>query len=343
MEALLRRLPEHGITGTAALSGTEGTALLDAARDHGWTAVRVDMERAVRPFADLVALRRLRRLAAGHDLVHAHAAKAGALARLALRDGPPVIYAPHGFYFTYHPEGSRPYRRYLALERALASRTAVLHCVSEEERRVAQAYGLGGRSPAVVLQNPVSPRPRPVDRDAVRASLGVSAGERLVVMVARLAPPKDPLTFVRAAALLPHGVRAVLVGDGPLAADARAAAGARVLLTGARDDARDVAAAADVVVLASDSEALPLTLCEAVADGVPVVATDLPGCREAAGAGGVYVPAHDPAALAVAVARLLRDDAARARLAADGVAHARRFDEDRWVDAVVAAYAAGRG
>jgi glycosyltransferase involved in cell wall biosynthesis len=99
-----------------------------------------------------------------------------------------------------------------------------------------------------------------------------------------------------------------------------------------------VAAAADVVVLASHSEALPMTLCEAVTDGVPVVATDLPGCREAAGDGGLFVPPRDEAALAAAVATLLRDDELHARLSASGRAHAARFDEERWLDGVVATY-----
>jgi glycosyltransferase involved in cell wall biosynthesis len=249
-----------------------------------------------------------------------------------------VIYAPHGFYFTYHPEGSRSYRRYLALERALASRTAALHCVSHAELRVATEHGLLGRSPAHVLPNPVTSVARDAERCELRRSLGVADGERLVVMVARLVAPKDPETFARAAVMLPADTRCVLVGDGPLAGVARQIGGARLHRAGARDDARRVAAAADVVVLASHSEALPMTLCEAVTDGVPVVATDLPGCREAAGDGGLFVPPRDEAALAAAVATLLRDDDLHARLSASGRAHAARFDEERWLDGVVATY-----
>jgi len=345
IEALLRRLPEHGIGGTAALSSTEGTDLLDAAATHGWTVERVDMRREIAPLADLGALRRLRRLGDGHDLVHAHAAKAGALARVALGGRLPVIYSPHGFYFTYHEPGSPKYRRYLAFEKRLAGRTASLHCVSSAEAQTAVEHELAPLpfGPHLIY-NPVPPACRVSvahSRDRWGA-LKVPMDAPLVVMIARLAEPKDPLTFIRAAAHVPTelGARFVLVGDGPLLDSARAEAEGHenVHLLGHVPDAGALLAGADVAVLTSASEGLPLTLVEAVAVGIPVVASDLPGGREASGPGGRYVPRSSPTALAHEITRFLTDSAHRDAHAAAGRRHAAQFDEDTWIARMVALY-----
>ncbi len=338
LEALLRRLPERGISGTAALSGTEGLALIDVARQHGWDTVRLDLRREISPVRDAGAGLKLRRLARGHDIVHAHAAKAGALARLALplRKGVPVIYSPHGFFFTYHAEGSAPWRRYLALEQRLAPRTTLLHCVSAAERDVAVEHGLATEEACHVLPNPVPP---PIARGDTKLP-DLPADRPLVVMVARLVPPKDPLTFVRAAAHVPQA-RFVLVGDGELAAPARAAAKAAntdVLFLPPETPVRALLAGTRVAVLTTASEALPLFLIEALAEGIPAVTTDLPGCRDAAADAALYIPPNDAPALAAAITRLLADAPLHTRLTAAAHARAPHFEETAWTDGLVAMY-----
>ncbi len=345
LEALLRCLPERGVRGTAALSGIEGDALLDVARAHGWDTVRLDLRREISPVRDAHAGLKLRRLTRGHDLVHAHAAKAGALARVALplRKGVPVIYTPHGFYFTYHDEGSAAWRRYLGLEQRLAPRTTLLHCVSYAERDVAVEHGLATEEGCHVLANPLPPP----SGNAPAALPQPDAERPLVVMIARLAEPKDPVTFVRAAALAAAAAAAagvdraryVLVGDGPLrgavaAADPRGLV--QVLPPGTR--VRELLAGARVAVLATRSEALPLSLVEALAEGVPIVASDIPGCHAAAGDAALYVPPGDAAALSDAVCQLLGDAPLHARLAVAARARAPLFDEGRWADGLVAMY-----
>ncbi len=339
LEATFRRLPARGVTGTAVLSGLEGTEMLDVAKKHGWDVVRLDMKREVRFFSDAAAFFKLRRLLRGHDLVHAHAAKAGALARV-VRPSAPIVYAPHGFYFTYFAEGSRERARYLGVEKRLARGTALLHCVSASERDVAIQHGLlRDASDAVVLPNPIPPR----RADAARVA-PPPADANVVLMAARLAEPKDPLTFVRAAGLVDAALKAtfLLVGEGPLLADAKEEAAklppGRVVFVPANADVRTLLAGSRVAVLASNSEAMPLFLLEALAEGVPAVATDLPGCREASGDAALYVPPGDAASLADAVARLLRDAAARRRLSKEAKSRAPLFDEDRWVDGLVAMY-----
>jgi glycosyltransferase involved in cell wall biosynthesis len=338
LEAMFRRLPPRGIEGTAVLSGLEGTEILDVARKHGWDVLRLDLKRDVSLFSDALAMWRLRREFGLHDVVHAHAAKAGALVRLA-RPRVPVVYAPHGFYFSYHAEGSKEWSKYLALEKRLAPGTSLLHCVSEAERDLAVRLGLIDAPDAVVLPNPVSPR-RADAADAAAPPPGV----HVVVMAARLAEPKDPLTYVRAARLVDASLSAqfLLVGEGPLLAAARDEAAklppGRVVFVPASADVRTLLAGSHLAVLSSKSEALPMFLLEALAEGVPSVASDLPGCREAAGDAAVYVPPGDAVAMADAITRLLRDEKLRSEMSKAATKRVALFDEDRWVDGLVAMY-----
>jgi len=343
LEAMFRRLPARGVTGTAVLSGLEGTEMLDVARKHGWDVVRVDMKREVSFVSDGLAFLKLRRRVRGHDLVHAHAAKAGGLVRIARPDAP-IVYAPHGFYFTYHPEGSKAWNKYLALEQRLAPGAKLLHCVSAAERDAAVRHGLVfDAEDAVVLPNPIPPRraDAPLTTKTVTPS---ESDERVVLMAARLAEPKDPLTFVRAAGLVDASLNArfLLVGEGPLLDAAKAEAAklpaGRVVFVPAKADVRTLLAGSRVAVLSSNSEAMPLFLLEALAEGVPAVATDLPGCREASGDAALYVPPGDAAALAESVTRLIGDASLRRRMAKAATNRAPLFDEDRWLDGLVAMY-----
>ena len=125
-----------------------------------------------------------------------------------------------------------------------------------------------------------------------------------------------------------------MVGDGPDRPEVEAEIRAleisdAVELAGYARDVPDLLAAADVFVLSSRSEGAPFSILEAMAAGLPVVATDVGGVGElvADGETGLLVPAGDPARLAEALRSLLADAALRRRLGAAGLARAReRFD-----------------
>ena len=169
----------------------------------------------------------------------------------------------------------------------------------------------------------------------------------LVIGVGRLAAPKDPLTLVEALQRLERGsFRALLVGDGPLREDVTAAvhgAGLEddVVLAGERRGLGALLAGADVFVLASRSEGLPISVLEAMAAGLPVVASDVGGVAEAVvdGKTGLLVPPGDSGALAEALHALLGDPASRRTMGAAGRARARaHFDLPRFRDDHVALY-----
>lgn len=287
----------------------------------GSGAVFHDVPIADRPRAsDIEAVRRLRALARGADVVHAHGLRAGALVVLAARSLPSG--ARPRLVVTLHnlPVGGRAIRAVSAvLEHVVARGADVVLGVSGDLVERARARGAREAARALV---PAPPLPHPVhDRAQVRDALGVPAGAALLVTVARLAPQKGLDLLADSAALLarssgPEPVW-VVAGDGPLAEPLQARIDGEdlpVRLLGRRTDVADLLAAADVVVSTAVWEGQPIAVQEALQLGAPVVATDAGGTREVTGDAAVLVPVGDAARLADALDGILRDPDRRAAL-----------------------------
>jgi glycosyltransferase involved in cell wall biosynthesis len=145
-----------------------------------------------------------------------------------------------------------------------------------------------------------------------------------ILMVSRFDRPKDHLTLLQAVQRLKsksHSVELILAGDGRLrneqeALTLRLGISDSVSFLGTRTDVAELMGTSDVLVLATFSEGLPIVLLEGMAAGIPVVATDIPPCREALHGGrcGVLVPPRDPEALASAIENLLQDRQQRDKL-----------------------------
>jgi glycosyltransferase involved in cell wall biosynthesis len=288
----------------------------------------VDLRHVRRPIApgrDLRGLHELRALfrRLRPHIVHANSSKAGILGRLAasLAGVPVRIFTVHGWAFGAHEGVSATV--YRVADRAVRPLTTAFVCVAERDRQLGLAARTCSASTTFVIPNgvdvPDSPPVRP-------------AGTRpRIVSVGRLQAPKDPLTSVRALAELPRGsFEAVVVGDGPdrpvLAAEIRRLGLEQAVeLAGTRDDVHRCLEAAHVFVLSSRSEGLPLSILEAMAAGLPVVASDVGGVAEVVedGVTGLLVPPGDPRALAGALRAVLADPALRQRLGESGWERAR--------------------
>jgi glycosyltransferase involved in cell wall biosynthesis len=296
------------------------------------------------PLHDAAALSALTRRVGRFDLVHAHAAKAGALGRVAaaLR-GVACVYTPHCFPFVGEVTAARRHAT-TAAERALARVTETIVCVCEAERRAAIAHriAVGGRLEVVLNGCP------PCSEGDVDPAVGaLQARGPVVAAVASLRRQKRLDVLVDAAPLIRAAVptaQVAIVGDGPEAArllERDASLGGHVTFLPFVPPSSRALRALDVYVLPSGWEALPIGILEAQACGVPQVVTDVGGNREAVTADtGVVVPPGDPRALAAAVVGILRDRERRTVMAeASRRRHAAAFTVDRMCDATAAVYA----
>lgn len=276
----------------------------------------VEVDIGSRPHAvrDLAALRRLRSLAAGVDVVHAHGLRAGSLSVLC--PGPVVV--------TWH--NAVDGRLGAVLEQLVARRAAVTLAASPDLAERAREAGGRDVRDAPVAAPPLTP-----------TGVDPGLGHPLVLAVGRLHPQKGYDVLVRALPALGDAVVAV-AGDGPLEGELRRTA-PQVHWLGRRDDVADLLAAADVVVLPSTWEARSLTAQEALRAGRPLVATAVGGIPDLVGDGAVLVPPGDPHALGAAVRRLLDDPVEAAAVAARGRAVADSWPtEADTVAQVVAVY-----
>ncbi|MBW8486895.1 glycosyltransferase [Actinomadura parmotrematis] len=281
----------------------------------------------------LAEARRLRGLVAAFDpdVVHLHSAKAGLAGRLpGVAGDRRVVFQPHGWSWL---AGSGPLGPVsLAWERYAAHRADAVVCVGAGELEQGRAAGVRGAFH--MIRNGVDrDRFRPAGaegRAAARAALGVPPSARLAVCIGRLTRQKGQDVLLAAWPLVRErrpDAELVLVGDGDAADQLRGQAGPGVLLVPAVADPRPWLAAADVVVMPSRWEGLPLAALEALAVGRSLVASDVPGLAEVVAPGrGALVPAEDAAALAAAVAERLSAPGLADAEGAAGAAAAAGFD-----------------
>jgi glycosyltransferase involved in cell wall biosynthesis len=272
-----------------------------------WLRMR-SLVHPVRPHLDMAALGELcyalRRLKP--DLVCAHTAKAGSLARAAARiHHIPSVFTPHGWSMCDRAS-LRPNALYCCAER-LAGRlgTRVIN-VCEFERMLARQYGVCPARALELVYNGIAElelaRVRPVD-DQPPA----------MVMVARFAAQKDHATLLQAlSGLLSMEWRLLLVGAGELqprvAAQVSALGlGRRVSILPPQSDVNRLLMEAQIFVLSTNFEALPISILEAMRAALPVVATNVGGISESVrhDETGLLVARGDVAGLRDALARLL--------------------------------------
>lgn len=269
------------------------------------------------PRALLAGVRAVRRelRTARPELVHVHNVKAALVVRLAglARPRPPVVVTLHGVPDADYTPSARILRR---------SADVVVAVSSGVRDRLIDAGFPGAR--VRVIENAVRPHVLP-DRAVARAELALPALAPVAVCLARLAPPKRHDLLVAAWAAAPADALLLLAGDGPHRPAIEAAAAAagladRVRLLGAREDVGTLLAAADLCVLASDSEGLPISVLEAMAAGVPTVVSAVGGLPDALPGAACLVEPGSAAALADGIRTVLADAALRDRLVAAGSA-----------------------
>ena len=308
----------HGqVRFSAAIGGPEGSPLERALRElQVPTCSLPGLRNSLNPWRLLISLRALLALLGQErpDVIHAHSAVAGVLARLAGQWLQlPVVYTVHGFGFKPQAPASVRHSAFLA-EALLAAWTTRMVCVSEHERGLASRLPMDPQRVEVV--------PNALADVPWRSQPGQA--EASVVMVARMAAPKRHDLLLRALPLLAaQGLQpnVHLLGDGPQRSAHEALAAqlptGQVLFAGDVHDVPERLAGHAVLVLLSDHEGLPLSLIEGMRAGMAIVASRLPGVQELLHDGeSALLVDNTPEAVAQALQRLLSDAALRARLGA---------------------------
>ncbi|MDH3592452.1 MAG: glycosyltransferase family 4 protein [Planctomycetota bacterium] len=275
------------------------------------------------------------------DLVHTHSSKAGLIGRLAARLAgvPVVVHTAHGWSFN-RTQPAHVRRALATLERACAALTDRLVMVSRRNLDQGLALGIGRPGQYAVVRSgiDVAAHRRPAeDRQTTRTALGLEADQILVGTIACFKPQKAPLDFVRAAAAA-HArcgrLRFVMAGDGELRGEVAALVrelGLQEIIRplGWRRDVVELLHAMDVFLLTSRHEGLPRVVLQAMAAGVPVVATDVDGTPEVVRdrRTGLLVPPERPREAADRVLELAGDGPLRQQIAEQAVRELREeFD-----------------
>jgi glycosyltransferase involved in cell wall biosynthesis len=279
-----------------------------------------ELVRAVSPARDARALVKLVRIFKhiAPDIVHTHSSKAGILGRWAARLAgvPAIVHTIHGHGF--HTEQARvPYWIFRGLETVTGRITTRIIVVSRANLETGLRDGLFREEQTVLVRSGIPLRAfgEDVGGGSLRAELGLPPGAPVAGMVACLKAQKAPVDFVAVARRVADRISSahfVLVGDGELRNAVEAEVDRQLLrgrfhLLGWRRDIPAILAGLNVFVLTSLWEGLPRVIPEAMASGLPVVATRVDGTPEAVadGVSGYLVPAHDVETMADRVAFIL--------------------------------------
>jgi glycosyltransferase involved in cell wall biosynthesis len=302
--------------------------------------------------AATAALRRLLRTRRP-DVLHTHTSKAGTTGRVAaMLSGSArpraVVHTYHGHVLSgyFSPRRERFYR---LVERALAPTADALVAVSTEVRDELVSFGVAPSSKFTVIPYGFD-LDRRIDtsaptRAAKRDEIGVAPDTFVIGWAGRMTAIKRPEDLVQVLALVDDAVL-VLAGDGELRGDIellaqRLGVADRVRPLGYVEDMGSWYAAFDVFLLTSANEGAPVVAIEALAGGIPVVATAAGGTVNVVDDGetGLLAPIGDVGALADHVRRLRDDAELHARFGAEGRRRMReRFSTDRMVDDVERLY-----
>lgn len=278
------------------------------------------------------------------DLVHAHMYRAEVIGvRAAVAAGVPVIMA------TVHSSRVRSESDIALLASLTPSMDRLIVPSESIQRKVVGEGRVGARFAVIPNGVDLSRFASPAPACALRREFGIPASASLLGVVARLEPEKGHRYLIEAMPTILAGAPdtwLAVVGEGSSLGPLRELASAlgvahRVIFTGRREDVSALTADLTVAVLPSLREAQGISILEAMARRVPVVASSVGGIPEVitSGVDGVLVPPADPAALAAAVLELLGDEALRRRIGEAGYATVRdRFSIDAMVRRIQAVY-----
>jgi glycosyltransferase involved in cell wall biosynthesis len=330
------------------ITGREGVLVEDANRLQGVTRYYLpSLIREVNPVQDFKALLEIRRILIKEKpiLVHTHSSKAGIIGRWAAKFAgvPFIIHSIHGFGFHDH-QNSLQQKLFIFLERITSPITTRFIAVSRANIEKGIRLNLFHPSQVSLIRSGIeitSFRDIVVDRPAKLKELNLPPDVPLVGMIACFKPQKAPLDFIEMVHLVHKQIpqaRFLMVGDGELRPQIESriqelGLSRVVYLTGWRRDVSEILHLLNILVLTSLWEGLPRVFPQAMAAGIPIVATCVDGAPEAVrdGLNGYLLPPRDIKGLAEKVIYLLQHPDLARKMGQEGTRWVEEFDSDKMV------------
>jgi glycosyltransferase involved in cell wall biosynthesis len=270
--------------------------------------------RRINPVRDVLAYFELKKIVAEYqpDLIHTHTFKAGLLGRL-LMTQTPNAHTFHGHLLTDPEFSGLKQRVIIAIEKALARRSAALITVGEKVSEELLAVGIGKREQYLSIASEIDP----IDfssRGSAREKFGIEDENQVVVVwMARLVGVKNPYLAIEVAKLLPKALF-LISGGGDLYEQLKMDAPANVRVLGWQEPA-EVIPAGDIFLSTSVNEGVPYSILEAQSFGLPVVSVRAGAVEEVVIETETgYVTDASAAQVAARIQSLIRDPATRLKM-----------------------------
>lgn len=315
---------------TGPQTGPEGSLIEDAYSRKLRLIIENNLVREIRPIKDLSAFIRLflfmRRNK--YTIVHTHSSKAGILGRWAawLAGVPIIIHTVHGWGF-HDYQNAWLKKSYILAERLTLLITDKLIAVAKKDIEKGVSAGIGSKSDYALIRSGIELdfyRNSKKTSKQVRCELGIPEHAKVIGTVTRLSPQKSPLTFVKTAISVIKRIPDayfVMVGDGPLRHQIedtlqKADIADHVILTGVRRDVPELLHSFDLFLLTSLWEGLPRVIPQAMAAGVPVIASKVDGSAEIIkhNVNGLLVEPNDVESISDEITELLNSPHSTPRL-----------------------------
>jgi glycosyltransferase involved in cell wall biosynthesis len=335
-------------------TGSEGS-IIDEVRNRNIPLfLESSLVREINPLKDMIALCRLIRLIKKHkyQIVHTHSSKAGIIGRWAawLAGVPVVVHTVHGWG---HHDHQHPLVRkfYIFLEKLTLKITDQLIAVSGKNISKGLNDGIGRYEDYSVIRSGIElerfGHPQ-IDRQTMRKQLGIPLDATVIGTVTRLSPQKAPLDFIQAASILAQkceNMYYIMVGDGPLFDSVIQKAqenniAKKLIMTGLRRDIPELMNCFDIFVLSSLWEGLPRVIPQAMASGLPVIATNIDGSAEIISSekNGILVPPGQPDCIANAVMKILDNPQIRKDLTRTALKTVNEYSAEKMVALIETLY-----
>ena len=286
-----------------------------------------------------------------YDIIHCHTPMGSVITRLAAgsarNKGTKVLYTAHGFHF-YDGAPLVNWLLYYPVERLLSRRTDLLLTMNGEDHRRAQTFhakrteminGVGIDLSRFTVASADQ-------KEQIRRELGLQEGETFAFTVGNVIPRKNQAVLIRAVKeLCDPGFHLFIAGDGPLdeaLKDLSRELGVekQIHLLGFRRDVYRLSSAADLFLFSSRQEGLSVSVMEAMACGLPIVASSIRGNTDLIdpGLGGFLVEPDDAAGFADGIRRILADPDSRKRMKAHNLEKIRNYISGAVLDQMALLY-----